>query len=127
MFICADRWSSAGPVADKKDQIEDSLNVYRLFGAESREPGEWKMVSNLPYSVASPILVELAQADLGPKLMVSTLQMEVARRLVACARAIALFDVDRMAQGYAHFYRKALAVSFRHASPAGGRAEREAG
>ena len=45
----------------------------------------------------------------------------------ARARAIALFDVDRMAQGYAHFYRKALAVSFRHASPAGGRAEREAG
>ena len=50
MFICADRWSSAGPVADKKDQIEDSLNVYRLFGAESREPGEWKMVSKLRHT-----------------------------------------------------------------------------
>ncbi len=44
---------------------------------------EWKMVSNLPYSVASPILVELAQAAQGPKRMVATLQLEVARRLAA--------------------------------------------
>lgn len=43
----------------------------------------WKVVSNLPYSVASPILVELAQAELGPELIVATLQLEVARRLMA--------------------------------------------
>ena len=60
---------------------DDALKYIRR---EKRDWSEWKMVSNLPYSVASPILVELAQADLGPKLMVSTLQMEVARRLVAC-------------------------------------------
>ena len=46
---------------------------------------EWKLVSNLPYSVASPILVELAQAMRPPKLMVSTLQLEVAHRLTAHA------------------------------------------
>ena len=46
---------------------------------------EWKLVSNLPYSVASPILVELAQAVRPPKLMVSTLQLEVAQRLTAQA------------------------------------------
>jgi 16S rRNA (adenine1518-N6/adenine1519-N6)-dimethyltransferase len=52
----------------------------------SREPhdwGEWKVVSNLPYSVASPILVELAQARRGPQRMVVTLQIEVAKRLLA--------------------------------------------
>jgi 16S rRNA (adenine1518-N6/adenine1519-N6)-dimethyltransferase len=44
---------------------------------------EWKLVANLPYSVASPILVDLAQALQGPERMVGTLQLEVARRLVA--------------------------------------------
>jgi 16S rRNA (adenine1518-N6/adenine1519-N6)-dimethyltransferase len=43
----------------------------------------WKLVSNLPYSVASPILVELAQAPRGPDRLVVTLQLEVAQRLTA--------------------------------------------
>src|SRR5205085_1201014 len=42
-----------------------------------------KLVSNLPYSIASPILVELAQAARGPERMVATLQIEVANRLMA--------------------------------------------
>jgi len=46
---------------------------------------EWKLVSNLPYSVASPILVELALAPRSPRLIVATLQLEVAQRLVARA------------------------------------------
>ena len=45
--------------------------------------GDWKLVSNLPYSVASPRLVELAQSRRGPQRMVATLQSEVARRLMA--------------------------------------------
>ncbi len=52
---------------------------------EQRDWTEWKLVSNLPYSVASPILVELAQAPLPPRLMVATLQLEVVRRLAAHA------------------------------------------
>jgi 16S rRNA (adenine1518-N6/adenine1519-N6)-dimethyltransferase len=40
-------------------------------------------VSNLPYSVASPILVELACGARAPKIIVATLQWEVARRLAA--------------------------------------------
>jgi 16S rRNA (adenine1518-N6/adenine1519-N6)-dimethyltransferase len=44
---------------------------------------DWKLVSNLPYSVASPIIVELAHRL--PRLMVVTLQLEVARRLAASA------------------------------------------
>jgi len=45
----------------------------------------WKLVANLPYSVASPILVELASNEHPPERMVATLQLEVARRLVAHA------------------------------------------
>jgi 16S rRNA (adenine1518-N6/adenine1519-N6)-dimethyltransferase len=43
----------------------------------------WKLVSNLPYSVASPILVELAQAENPPDRLVATLQLEVAQRINA--------------------------------------------
>ena len=42
-------------------------------------------MANLPYSVASPILVELAQAIVPPQMLVATLQWEVARRLMAGA------------------------------------------
>jgi 16S rRNA (adenine1518-N6/adenine1519-N6)-dimethyltransferase len=49
----------------------------------NRNWSEWKVVSNLPYSVASPILVELACGARAPKVIVATLQWEVARRLAA--------------------------------------------
>lgn len=43
----------------------------------------WSVVSNLPYSVASPILVEIAKKKSPPKKMVVTVQLEVAQRLMA--------------------------------------------
>ncbi|MGO8838416.1 MAG: 16S rRNA (adenine(1518)-N(6)/adenine(1519)-N(6))-dimethyltransferase RsmA [Limisphaerales bacterium] len=52
---------------------------------EPRDWSDWKLVANLPYSVASPILVELAQSPQRPERMVATLQLEVARRLMAGA------------------------------------------
>ena len=45
----------------------------------------WKVVSNLPYSVASPILVELASSPMPPSQIVATLQWEVVKRLRAKA------------------------------------------
>ena len=50
---------------------------------EVRDWSDWKLVANLPYSVASPILVELASGNRAPKHIVATLQFEVARRLMA--------------------------------------------
>ena len=47
-----------------------------------RDWAGWKLVANLPYSVASPILVELALAERPPERLVATLQWEVARRLM---------------------------------------------
>lgn len=61
---------------------DDALEFIRR---ESRDWSDWKLVANLPYSVASPILVELAQTPKRPERMVVTLQLEVAQRLMARA------------------------------------------
>jgi 16S rRNA (adenine1518-N6/adenine1519-N6)-dimethyltransferase len=45
----------------------------------------WKLAANLPYSVASPILVELAGAEEPPERLTATLQWEVAQRIAAAA------------------------------------------
>jgi 16S rRNA (adenine1518-N6/adenine1519-N6)-dimethyltransferase len=54
-----------------------------LLKDQSRDWSDWKLVANLPYSVASPILMELACGRRAPKKIVATLQLEVARRLMA--------------------------------------------
>jgi 16S rRNA (adenine1518-N6/adenine1519-N6)-dimethyltransferase len=51
-----------------------------------RSWAEWKLISNLPYSVASPILVELALAEEPPERLVATLQLEVVERIMAAER-----------------------------------------
>jgi 16S rRNA (adenine1518-N6/adenine1519-N6)-dimethyltransferase len=61
---------------------EDALEYLQ---AEERDWTGWKLVSNLPYSVASPILVEVALNSRPPERMVVTLQFEVAQRLVSKA------------------------------------------
>ena len=60
----------------------DGLKCVR---ADQSDWENWKLVANLPYSVASPILVELALNAHPPERMVVTLQLEVARRLMARA------------------------------------------
>ncbi|MDB6121413.1 MAG: Ribosomal small subunit methyltransferase [Pedosphaera sp.] len=61
---------------------DDALDYVRR---EQRDWSDWKLVANLPYSVASPILVELAQSPGCPERLVVTLQLEVANRIVAQA------------------------------------------
>jgi 16S rRNA (adenine1518-N6/adenine1519-N6)-dimethyltransferase len=61
--------------------IHDDALEY--INREPRDWSDWKWVANLPYSVASPILVDLAQSKGCPRMLVVTLQLEVARRLVA--------------------------------------------
>ncbi|MCX8156795.1 MAG: 16S rRNA (adenine(1518)-N(6)/adenine(1519)-N(6))-dimethyltransferase RsmA [Verrucomicrobiae bacterium] len=60
--------------------LADALEYLRTTPQDWRA---WKVVSNLPYSVASPILVELALHPLGPQQMTVTLQWEVVQRLMA--------------------------------------------
>jgi 16S rRNA (adenine1518-N6/adenine1519-N6)-dimethyltransferase len=59
---------------------DDALDYLRH---EPRDWSGWKLVANLPFSVASPILVELALSENGPEQLVATLQLEVAQRIVA--------------------------------------------
>lgn len=77
-------------VAVLKERFRDNTNfelihadALDLVSDRSRDWSEWKMVANLPYSVASPILVELAQNPRRPERLVATLQLEVVRRLLA--------------------------------------------
>jgi len=58
-------------------------DALRVVEDRSRGWQDWKLVANLPYSVASPILVELAQNPSRPERLVATLQLEVVRRLMA--------------------------------------------
>ena len=60
-------------------------DALKFLKREARDWSDWKLVANLPYSVASPILVELACGTRAPKKIVATLQMEVAKRLMAQA------------------------------------------
>jgi 16S rRNA (adenine1518-N6/adenine1519-N6)-dimethyltransferase len=84
--------SRLSPSQNKKSETGETP-VLRLVHDDAldflrREPcdwSQWKLVSNLPYSVASPILVELAQGPRSPQRIVATLQIEVARRLMAKA------------------------------------------
>jgi len=48
-----------------------------------RDWSDWKLVANLPYSVGSPILVDLAQSPHPPQSLVATLQAEVVDRIRA--------------------------------------------
>jgi 16S rRNA (adenine1518-N6/adenine1519-N6)-dimethyltransferase len=84
--------SSLSPSREKKSET-GKMPVLHLLQAdaleflkrEQRDWSEWKLVANLPYSVASPILVELACGKRAPKKIVVTLQQEVAQRLMAKA------------------------------------------
>ena len=58
-------------------------DALKFLESARRDWSHWKLVANLPYSVASSILVELAEADGCPERIVATLQLEVARRLMA--------------------------------------------
>lgn len=68
-----------GGVPNFKLLHDDALDYVKAH----RQWGGWKLIANLPYSVASPIMVELAQAEQPPERMVATLQIEVAQRIAA--------------------------------------------
>ena len=52
----------------------------RMGAAQGRR---WKLVANLPYNVATPILANLLAVERPPEMMVVTIQKELADRIVA--------------------------------------------
>jgi 16S rRNA (adenine1518-N6/adenine1519-N6)-dimethyltransferase len=76
------------PILEERFPGKESLTLLHRDALDwlQEEPTdweEWKLVANLPYSVGSPILVELAVAARPPRRMVATLQWEVVQRLAA--------------------------------------------
>ncbi len=59
-------------------QNQDAL---KFFAQPECDWSDWKLISNMPYSVASPLLVDLAAMTNSPRRLVVTLQLEVAQRL----------------------------------------------
>jgi len=59
-------------------QHQDAL---KFFDQPESDWSDWKLISNMPYSVASPLLVDLAAMTNSPRRLVVTLQLEVAQRL----------------------------------------------
>jgi 16S rRNA (adenine1518-N6/adenine1519-N6)-dimethyltransferase len=81
--VRADKPSAGKPSPQNLFLLHDDALAF--LKREPRDWSDWKLVANLPYSVASPILVELAQSPKRPERMVTTLQLEVAQRLMAQA------------------------------------------
>jgi 16S rRNA (adenine1518-N6/adenine1519-N6)-dimethyltransferase len=71
-----------GPTSSLELVHADALDYLRT---QAMDWQEWKLVSNLPYAVASAVLVEMTLRNAGPKRIVVTLQWEVAQRLAASA------------------------------------------
>lgn len=72
----------AGPALPPRLELV-TADALALLKQDQRDWSDWKLVANLPYSVASPILVQLAAGARAPKRLVVTLQLEVAQRLMA--------------------------------------------
>lgn len=87
--VLGERFPAQPPASSSALQAPTLQLLYadalKLLKTEPRDWSEWKLVANLPYSVASPILVELAAGVRTPKRVVVTLQLEVAQRLMAGA------------------------------------------
>ncbi|MBT5927821.1 MAG: ribosomal RNA small subunit methyltransferase A [Verrucomicrobia bacterium] len=59
------------------------IDALAYLKKEKVDWSEWKLAANLPYSVASPILVELALSEHPPQRMTATLQSEVVDRIAS--------------------------------------------
>ncbi|MGV3773172.1 MAG: 16S rRNA (adenine(1518)-N(6)/adenine(1519)-N(6))-dimethyltransferase RsmA [Verrucomicrobiales bacterium] len=72
-----------------EERFKGRKNLKLLLGdglryvEDNQQWSGWKLVANLPYSVASPILVEMSLSEAPPEMCVATLQIEVAQRIIA--------------------------------------------
>lgn len=87
-------------------ETKHRLNPAILRALTSHPPtqgGACKLVANLPYQIATPLMLELLiQRDLGVTMQVCTIQREVADRLVATVGTDAYGPATVIAQSLAH-------------------------
>jgi 16S rRNA (adenine1518-N6/adenine1519-N6)-dimethyltransferase len=66
-----------------KNHLDETLLARVREALSSRPDGRFKLVANLPYNVATPIISNLLTTDPIPERMVVTIQKELAERIVA--------------------------------------------
>ncbi len=66
-----------------KNRLDDTLLAAVAQRLEERPDRRFKLVANLPYCVATPVIANLLQLDRPPETMTVTIQLELAERLVA--------------------------------------------
>lgn len=66
-----------------KNHLDETLLERVREALSSRPEGRFKLVANLPYNVATPIISNLLTTDPIPERMVVTIQKELAERIVA--------------------------------------------
>ena len=70
-----------------RDEVLDTLREELSKPDEDGKPRTFKLVANLPYSVATPLISNLLLTDIPPSLMCVTIQKELADRIVAKPRS----------------------------------------
>jgi 16S rRNA (adenine1518-N6/adenine1519-N6)-dimethyltransferase len=71
-----------GDVLAKKSALSPEV-VSAIRAAGDTTSGEFLLVANLPYSIASPLLIDLVASDLGIQRLCFTVQKEVGERILA--------------------------------------------
>ncbi len=81
--------------------------------ANALEPGQtYKVVANIPYYITSAILRHLLEAEIKPRLLVLTVQLEVARRMMAQPDEMNLLAVSVQFYGQPRLVQRIPAGAF---------------
>ncbi len=102
-------------------QLDPSVLIDRPSGdpitqprrAGRRQPRSYKVVANLPYHITSAVIRHLLEASLRPSLLVLTMQLEVAQRLIAGPGDLSLLAVSVQFYGKPSLVTRVPAGSFR--------------
>ena len=70
-----------------RDEVLDVIREELTLPGENDEKRMFKLVANLPYNVATPLISNLLLIDTPPSLMCVTIQKELADRIVAKPRS----------------------------------------
>ena len=93
-LVSSDILEKSGAIAKRAMQpVEEILNGGRC--------SHFKVAGDLPYSVATPVIMGLIETDPMPELIVATVQLEVAERLVAPPRTKAYGFLSILVQSQA--------------------------
>ena len=100
-------------VLAQKGRIDDAL-MTEVVRASAHLGGAFKVVANLPYQVASPLLINLLLAESPPQGVFVTVQLEVAQRMAAApaSKAYGALSIFMQAVGSVRLLRKVNPQSF---------------